>query len=83
MFPCRTLDSEFEFHQCLKSYTDQKGLVAMLTVQNSAGVAQELNLRNNQDRLHKKSKTGVLEAPTERIHAVQNLKIRFLSFSYH
>ena len=46
---CGTLDPEFKSHQYLyvyNKYVDHKGLVALLAMKRSAGVAPEMNLRN-------------------------------------
>ena len=37
---------EFESHQCLKKYVDQKGSAGILAIRRSAGVAPEVNLWN-------------------------------------
>ena len=43
----RTPDLEFESHQYLKKYVDQKGSAVMLAIKRSAGDTLEVNLRNH------------------------------------
>ena len=54
-------------------YIDQKGLVAILTSIQSAGVTPEVNLRITLDRCHQKSKIGLSVAPQNKTGVLQKL----------
>ena len=43
---CHTLNPEFESHQCLKKYVDQKDWTVMLAGKRPVGFTPELCLRN-------------------------------------
>ena len=60
-FVVRMLDREFDPHQCLYmcKYVDQKGLVAILAVKKSVGVAPEVNLRNLLNTVNKVCEQGI------------------------